>query len=431
VSASRGLESAANTSTAAPPGSYGSGERRSGAAGLPAGAFDALVLYSFVVLGLPDGTLGTAWPAVRRGFGTPLGYLGIVLLVGTAGSVLSSTVAGALFGRLGTQLTIMLAGALGALGALGIALSPSFVAFAVAGGLIGMAAGLLDSTVNTSVAMTGRNRLLNMVHGAYGVGTALAPLVVTASVLAGSWRASYAAVVAGEIALVAGWWLAGRRAGYPSRGAPVRPAEALRALDGSGVAREPGVAPGRRRLWLLVGLGLVVFMVYTGFEVSAGQWSPSFERSVLHMSPGATGLATFGYWGSLTLARFGLAVPRRPVAPRSVVRWGCLAALIGAALVWWRPAGVVALLGLVVVGAALAGVFPALVALTPARVGGELAHHVIGWQIGAASVGGSAISALCGFSFQRWGLGELGPALVAAAVALVAMSLLLERAGVR
>jgi len=69
--------------------------------------------------------------------------------------------------------------------------------------------------------------------------------------------------------------------------------------------------------------------------------------------------------------------------------------------------------------------------LTPARVGSEFAHHVIGWQIGAASVGGSAISALCGVAFERWGLGELGPALVAAAVALVAAGVLLDRVSVR
>lgn len=400
-------------------------------------AFDGLVLYSFVVLGLPDGALGTAWPAVRKGFGAPLAYLGVVLLAGTAGSVLSSSVVGALLGRVGTRVTVMVAGAAGALGAVGMALSPSFVVFAAAGGLVGVAAGLLDSAVNTSVALTGRNRLLNMVHGAYGLGTAVAPLIVTLSLLAGSWRGSYAAVFAGEGVLVTGWYAAGRHDDRRARQATSSYGAAQAAVplgahacDGScnsGVASQAMASARRRRLALSVGLGLLVFMVYTGFEVSAGQWSPSFDRAVLHMGPGATGIATFGYWGSLTLARFGLAVPRRPVAPSSVVRWGCLSALGGAALIWWRPYAVVALLGLVVVGAALAGVFPALVALTPSRVGGELARHVIGWQIGAASIGGSAISALCGAAFQHWGLGELGLALVAAAGVLVASSLALEK----
>ena len=40
-----------------------------------------------------------------------------------------------------------------------------------------------------------------------------------------------------------------------------------------------------------------VFFVYTGLEVGAGQWEASFCRGPLHLSPGATGLAAFGYWG--------------------------------------------------------------------------------------------------------------------------------------
>jgi fucose permease len=138
-------------------------------------------------------------------------------------------------------------------------------------------------------------------------------------------------------------------------------------------------------------------------------------------------LSTFGYWGALTLARFGLAVPKRRIAPLSVVRWGCAIALLGAALVWWRPATVVALVGLVIIGGALAGVFPALVALTPGRVGEEMAGHVIGWQIGAAGLGAAGISAVFGVVFQHYGLKEFGPALMVVAVLLIIGSVVLER----
>jgi fucose permease len=89
---------------------------------------------------------------------------------------------------------------------------------------------------------------------------------------------------------------------------------------------------------------------------------------------------------------------------------------------------VVTLLGLVVIGGALAGVFPALVALTPSRVGEEMARHVIGWQIGAANIGGSAISAVFGAVFQHYGLRNFGPALVVVAVLTLLGVLVLERA---
>ena len=44
--------------------------------------------------------------------------------------------------------------------------------------LLGLSAGMMDGGLNTAVALTGRPRLLNLLHGAYGVGTAIGPLVV-------------------------------------------------------------------------------------------------------------------------------------------------------------------------------------------------------------------------------------------------------------
>jgi fucose permease len=393
--------------------------------------FDALAMYAFVVLGLPDGMIGTAWPAVRRGFHAPLEDLGIVLLVSTFGAIASSSVAGVLLGRLGIRRMIMLAGSIAALGAVGIVLSPALWAFVLSGTGIGVAGGFLDSSVNTSVALANRNRLLNMLHGSYGIGTTIGPLVITAALLAGSWRPGYGVLLAVELVMVGGWWLAGRRLearateDKPMGEAPTQAVAAERVPAGSAA---PERALSRSRLVVTVALGLVVFMVYTGFEVSAGQWEPSFDRGPLHMGTGPTGLATFGYWGALTLARFALAAPRRPLSQAGIVRWGCIVALGGAVLVWWRPSSVTALLGLVVIGGALAGIFPALVALTPSRVGEEMARHVIGWQVGAAGIGGSAISAAFGAIFQHYGLKEFGPALVVMALVVLVGGVVLEHA---
>ena len=424
-------------------------------------SFDALAMYAFVALGLPDGMIGTAWPAVRRGFHAPLEDLGIVLLVATFGAIASSSVAGLVLGRLGITRMIMLAGTIAALGALGIIVSPALWFFVMSGTGIGVAAGFLDSAVNTAIAVAKRNRLLNLVHGCYGVGTTIGPLVITAALLIGSWRPGYGVVLAVELIMVTGWWLVGRRtaargpsgpaadAGEPVGPEPVGPelvdqgpadqgpADQGPADQGPVAATETGhpaasVTPepalSRGRMTVTVALGLVVFMVYTGFEVSAGQWEPSFDRGPLHLGTGATGLATFGYWGALTAVRFAFAAPRRPLSQGAIVRWGCVVAVAGAFVVWWRPSTVVTLLGLVVIGGALAGVFPALVALTPSRVGEEMARHVIGWQIGAANIGGSAISAVFGAVFQHYGLRNFGPALVVAAVLTLLGVLVLERA---
>ena len=246
-------------------------------------AFDALAMYSFVALGLPDGMIGTAWPAVRRGFHAPLEDLGIVLLVATLGAIASSSVAGLLLGRLGIRRMIMLAGTIASLGAVGIILSPALWVFVMSGTGIGVAAGFLDSSVNTAVALANRNRLLNMLHGFYGVGSTIGPLVITAALLAGSWRPGYGVLLAVELVMVAGWWSAGRRV------APARPAPQEGAVGVVDVVASPPPEErvlSRSRMIVTVALGLVVFMVYTGFEVSAGQWEPSFDRPRCTWAPG-------------------------------------------------------------------------------------------------------------------------------------------------
>lgn len=410
---------------------------------------DGLCMYAFVALGLPDGMIGTAWPTMRRSFHAPLADLGIVLLVGTLGALASSLIVGLMLKRFGFRATLICGALAGAVGGVGIAVAPAFLALVVAGVAIGLASGLIDGSVNTSVALAGRNRLLNLLHGCYGVGTSIGPLVVTVALLAGSWRASYAGVVGVEIVLATGWWWAGRRpqrapapAPAPARSsangqvgtgagaalAPAVPVLAAQAVPGTHAApKAVGAGPSRLQVVSAVAIGLLVFMLYVGVEASAGQWEPSFDRGPLHMGAGATGVATFGFWGALTLGRFALALPRRQLDPVRIVRWGCTAAVMGAALVWWRPGTVVPLLGLVVIGGAFAGVFPALVVLTPRRVGEELSQHVIGWQVGAAGIGGSLISALFGWIFQDHGLTEFGPALTFTALVLLIGAFALER----
>jgi fucose permease len=378
---------------------------------------DVLSLGSFVVLGLPDGMIGTAWPSMRLTFGAPVGVLGLILLIATAGSVLVTAFVGALIQRLGVPALLAAAGSCAALGAAGFALAPGLWLVLGVAVLVGAAAGMMDAGLNTAVALSGRQRLLNLLHGAYGVGTAIGPLVVTAAILTGSWRPAYLVLVVLDL-VVADSWLRHRR----RDGAAPAPAEQARAIE-----PRSAVEWSRHRYGWIVAAGMSVFFVYTGLEVGAGQWEASFCRGHLNLSATATGLATFGYWGSLTAVRIGLALLPRPVPPRAVVRWGSALAVIAAAVIWWQPGPVVTVMSFAVLGGALAGIFPALVTLTPVRIGERRARHVIAWQVGAAAAGGAGISALIGLLIGRTSLAVLGPSLTVLAVLVVGAELILTR----
>src|SRR4051812_21106320 len=98
-------------------------------AGLTAGC-----LFSFVALGLPDGMLGVAWPALRHGFGQPLASLGELLIASLCGYLAVSSTAGWTLRRFGTSAVLITSAAVGCAGA-GL--------FAVTGWWSGLVAGAL------------------------------------------------------------------------------------------------------------------------------------------------------------------------------------------------------------------------------------------------------------------------------------------------
>src|ERR1700689_4937326 len=100
--------------------------------------FELLSLGTFVVLGLPDGMLGTAWPAMRHSFGVPVGDLGLILLVNTIGSVAIAAAVGWLIRRLGAAAVLAIAGSCAALGGLGYAAAPGLWLILSVGPLVGV-----------------------------------------------------------------------------------------------------------------------------------------------------------------------------------------------------------------------------------------------------------------------------------------------------
>jgi fucose permease len=380
----------------------------------------ALSLAGFVALGLPDGMWGAAWPAMQRSFDLPVGDLGLILLCVTGGALLTSLNTARAMRRFGTGATLAAAGITGGGGAAGLALASSWWQVLAAGALIGACAGLLDTGLNIAIAMSRRTRLLNVLHGSYGIGTTVGPAIVTVAVLSGSWRPAYLILLAVELLLGTCWWAT--RARWRVVAEPPDP-------DGDGDG-DGDLAPRRpfahRTSRVTVALGVGLFFCYTGLEVTAGQWAATYLRGPARMTAGEAGAVVTLYWGALTAARFAVALPHRSPSSLVLVRAGCSVALVGALLVWWDPASVVLVVGMAVLGAALAPVFPALVSLTPDRVGPAAARHVIGWQLAGASVGGAGLSALAGLVFDRAGLFAYGPYLVGASIAVLALALLLE-----
>lgn len=351
-----------------------------------------------------------AWPSIRDNFDLPLSALGLLLGVYTAAYMVAGTATGPLLRRFGTGALLAIGFLVGAAGLAGAALAPGWVALLVAIGPIGFCGGLLDAALNAHVALTADSRALGLLHGAYGVGATVGPLVFTAILVAGgSWRWGYALVIGVDLALAAWFWRL--RVAWDDRVAPA----------------DRGARPRRRLFDGVVVLSLLLFFVYAGVEVSGGQWAFSVLTESRGMGTGEAGLWVTAYWGALAAGRIAVGVGLVRLSEERLLAASGVLMLAGVALFWWDRAPVIAAAGLPVAGLGMASIFPTLVGLTPRRVGADRAGAVIGLEVAVGALAGGTLPGAVGLLLDERGLEALGPTLVAGAALVLVLERVLAR----
>src|SRR5205085_7031408 len=120
--------------------------------------------------------------------------------------------------------------------------------------------------------------------------------------------------------------------------------------------------------------------------------------------PGIAGVLVSVYWGVFTGGRivFGFIANRFEI--NRLLRACMLAMIVGAVLLRWNPVDAIGLLGLFIIGAAQAPVFPLLMSATAHRVGAEHAENAISLQMGGVGIGAAILPGLIGTIGKNLGL---------------------------
>jgi fucose permease len=375
-----------------------------------------LAYLAFVSLGLPDTVLGVAWPSLRVGFGIPASAMGAVLAAGMSGYFLSGLWAGGAIAKLGVGGVLALSSALVAAALFAFALAPSWAVFFPFGAVMGLGSGAIDSGLNGYAARHFSVRHVNWLHGCWGIGASIGPALMTFFIARGDgYRSGYGllGIILGSMALL--FTITRKRWDDPQ---PVPPAagatNAAAAPPASAKPESVRTALRNGRVWLQV----LVFFLYTGVESTVGQWCFSWLRDRRGLEIEAAGSWTSAYWASLTVGRLVLGSFVDRVGPDRMLRAATVGALIGVTL-FTGASGPLGSFGLLLLGASLAPLFPTLMARTPARVGDGVAHHAVGFQVSAATLGSTLVPSLVGFLVARHGLSAVGAVVVVVAAALL------------
>jgi len=279
-------------------------------------------------------------PTVQEKLALSEGPLGIVLLGGVAGSVMSMPFAGWLVSRLGSRPVVATSAFLTSLALPLLALSPSLPLLVLAFVFLGITVGALDVSMNAQAVAVekGYGRpIMSSFHAAFSFGG-------LAGAASGGFVASLGVGIVPHLLGVAVLTAVATLPAYRA----LLPASTDVAGEGPAFAR-----PTRT----LAGLGAIAFCVLLG-EGAMADWSAVYLSGPLGTGPGfaAAGYAVF----SLTMATgrlIGDRLVQRLGAVTLVRSGGALAALgLGLSLTVGQPA--VALAGFACAGAGFSIVFP-------------------------------------------------------------------------
>ncbi len=361
-----------------------------------------MLFGSFVLLGMPEGVLGTAWPSMRGSLGRPVESLAWLIGLYTTGYFFSTLASGHLASRLGVSAVLRAGVACAAVGLATYAAAGAWWLVLLAALLTGVGAGSVDATANSFCAMVGGARTMNLMHAFFGFGATLGPIAVGAVLdLGRSWRVVYLVMVVMEAAVFLE--LTRQRKGFTLHHEKANP-----------VGDDAQPMPRR-----LLGAMLVVFAFYVGAEVSYGQWSFSLLTEERGVGPGVARWAVAGYWGSLTVGRLALGWAGSRVEPLTVLRVSVVASVLGGVVFWVDPAPGADVVALLWLGFAMAGVFPAMVLLTPVWLGSANTPRAVGYQLAASSASVIVVSTAIGALVQGYGLDVVPALLLAVLVGLV------------
>lgn len=409
------------------------------------------VIYaSFISLGLPDAMLGAGWPAMRLEFGVPVAYAGILQMIISAGTIVSSMNSGKILRRFGTGRVTAVSVCMTALALAGFSYLPSFYWLILAAIPLGLGAGSVDAGLNAYVAAHYESRHMSWLHSFWGVGALSGPIVISFALSRSvSWRMGYASIAAVQALLVVVlaftlplWdrvrlrgFIAGGESGGESNGKTALRGESSLKSESSS-SREP-VLVSEAHLSLAsvlrikgVPFALASFLLYCGIESSMGLWSASFLVGVRGVEPASAARWASAFYASITLGRFITGFLTFRVRNEDLIRGGAFLILCGVISMLLPLHLYATFAGIILVGLGCAPIFPCMLHLTPARFGANGSQSVMGVQMAFAYVGSTCVPPSFGALSSYTGLAALPLFALALACGLASATELARRKAV-
>ena len=352
-----------------------------------------LAYIAFIALGMPDGLLGVGWPTMRSGFQVPLDALGFFMVASTIGYLSASFASGYLLRKMGVGGLLAASCGLTGLTLLSYTFVPAWWMMALLGLFGGLGAGAIDAGLNTYVAANFTEGLMQWLHASYGIGVTLGPILMTFGLASlNTWHFGYRVVAIFQIVLAVTFFITMKMWGAKNTQNDSKEEKNITEYKTS--YKETLQQP---EVWL----SMLLFVLYVGAEMGLGAWAYTFLTESRGIAAKTAGFWAGSFYALFTIGRILAGLYAKRLGVNKTILIGTILAIFGAILLWWNPVSIISLIGVVMIGFAIAPIFPALMSGTSGRVSPKFAANTIGFQMMSAGIGGAILPTLMGVLARR------------------------------
>lgn len=342
----------------------------------------ALIYLAFISLGLPDSLLGAGWPVMHTELGVSVSFMGIISMVISGGTIVSSFLSDKLTHKFGTRAVTVASVFLTVAALFGFSFSGSFSMLIIFAVPYGLGAGAIDAALNNYVALHYKAKHMSWLHCFWGVGAIISPFIMSFALKNLNWNSGYRIVgfIQLAIALLLLVTLPVWKINKTESTADTKRVGLTAALKIKGVP------------FLLIG-----FFAYCAAEATAMYWASTYFTEVKGISGDrAASFAALFYIG-ITLGRFASGFITERLGDRRMILLGTGILACGIMILLIPVQSyMTAFAAFLVIGFGCAPIYPCIIHSTPANFGAENSGAIIGIQMASAYVGSTFIPPLFG-----------------------------------
>lgn len=309
-----------------------------------------------------------------------IGYaiVSLIFVTNAVGFISAAFCVDALRARFGRARTLIFSQSLMLTGYVMMVSAPPFPVVVVAYFFLGLGMAINLAMGNVFAAnLHNGTKMLGIMHGSYGIGGTIGPLIATAMVTQGHlvWNRYYLLTLSVSVfnLAFAAWsfWHYEAESGQTLLNTVQRTASRTQNANAQNQVKEPGQFATMLKAFKskTVILGASFIFAYQGAEVSISGWVISFLLSTRHGNPSAVGYVTSGFWGGITLGRFLLSHPAHRIGEKLFVYGMVIGSAVFQLLVWQVPNVIGDAVAVAIVGLLLGPVYPCATVIFSRAIG--------------------------------------------------------------